>query len=165
MENNSLSQYVKTRAARERSKRGRVLAALLAALGAAAVIAPLWFSSLNYELTSCSEKLKSHLHDTDPGLYSEIQDVSIQRPWYSHSPEDWTYLVTVSGDPEPHVYRRPPGGFSGADGGVPRKTQAKTERARGQGPGALFVIRFRTRCRPRHRSGTGSRSVGRRRGP
>ena len=30
MENNSLSQYVKTRAARERSKRGRVLAALLA---------------------------------------------------------------------------------------------------------------------------------------
>ena len=116
MENNSLSQYVKTRAARERSKRGRVLAALLAALGAAAVIAPLWFSSLNYELTSCSEKLKSHLHDTDPGLYSEIQDVSIQRPWYSHSPEDWTYLVTVSGDPVPHVYRRSAGGFYRAAG-------------------------------------------------
>ena len=81
MENSSLSQYIKTRAARERSKRGRVLAALLAALGAAAVIAPLWFSSLDYELMSHSEKLKSHLHDTDPGLYSEIQDVSIQRPW------------------------------------------------------------------------------------
>ena len=56
MENNSLSQYVKTRAARERSKRGRVLVALLAALGAAAVIAPLWFSSLDYELTSRSEE-------------------------------------------------------------------------------------------------------------
>ena len=116
MENSSLSQYVKTRAARERSKRGRVLAALLAAFGAAAVIAPLWFSSLDYELMSYSEKLKSHLHDTDPGLYSEIQDVSIQRPWYSHSPEDWTYLVTVSGDPEPHVYRRSAGGFYPADG-------------------------------------------------
>ena len=116
MENSSLSQYIKTRAARERSKRGRVLVALLAALGAAAVIAPLWFSSLDYELMSHSEKLKSHLHDTDPGLYSEIQDVSIQRPWYSHSPEDWTYLVTVSGDPEPHVYHRSAGGFYPADG-------------------------------------------------
>ena len=115
MEHTSLSQYVKMRASRERSKRGRFPAALLAALGAAVIIAPLWFSSLDYELTSYSEKLKSYLHDTDPDLYDDIEDVVIQRPWYSHSPEDWTYLVTVSGDPEPHVYRRTAGGFYRAD--------------------------------------------------
>ena len=99
----------------EKSKKESILVILLFALGTAAVIAPFWFSSLDYELMSYSEKLKSYLHDTDPDLYDDIEDVVIQRPWYSHSPEDWTYLVTVSGDPEPHVYRRTAGGFYRAD--------------------------------------------------
>ena len=113
MENNSLSQYVKTRAARERSEARARSGALLAALGAAAVIAPSLVFLPELRAHELLGKLKSHLHDTDPGLYSEIQDVSIQRPWYSHSPEDWTYLVTVSGDRSLTSTAAPPGDFTG----------------------------------------------------
>lgn len=84
---------------------GKVLLVLILLMAAAWLAFTAVSSSLEYRMMSTKEQLKAHLQQ-EYQVYSSslFQSLDIQRPWYSLSPEAWTYHVTLSEGRGSHTY-------------------------------------------------------------
>ena len=90
----------------------RIICICLAAAAVLTLCGMILNSSLEYQLMSQTEQLKAQL-EKEYRMYATelIEHVEIQRPWYSLSPFDWTYVVTFSSGSETAYCRRKNRGF------------------------------------------------------
>ena len=87
-------------------KKKSLLIFCAAVIVAAALAFLMLRSSVKYKIMSKTEQLKAQLME-ERGLRSAalFDRVAVERPWYSLSPEKWTFAVTFAGG-ETVYYRR-----------------------------------------------------------
>ncbi len=62
-------------------------------------------TSVEYGMENSAEQLKNQLQEEYSEFSTElVQDIEIQRPWYSMRIHDWTYVVTLSENRGVHTY-------------------------------------------------------------
>ena len=69
-------------------------------------------SSLEYKVMANTEMLRAQLKE-EHQIYSQelFEQIEVERPWYSLSPSDWIFVVTLSPNSEVTYYRLVDGGF------------------------------------------------------
>ena len=87
-------------------KKRYLLILCLAVVIVLALAAIMLNSSLEYKVMSKTEQLKAQLQEEHHLRSKDLfESVEVQRPWYSLSPSQWTFVVTLSTDSEPRYYR------------------------------------------------------------
>ncbi len=78
----------------------------LVLVSAVALFALMRNSSLKYEIMSTREKLKAQLMEEYHMRTKDLfESVEVQRPWYSLSPSDWTFVVKLSTEADVKYYK------------------------------------------------------------
>lgn len=69
-------------------------------------------SSLKYKVMANTEMLKAQLEEEHQTYSKELfEHIEVERPWYSLSPSDWTFVVTLSPNSEVAYYKLVDGVF------------------------------------------------------
>ena len=92
-------------------KKSLLIIGLVAVLVVALTITMLR-SSLEYKLMANIEMLKAQLEEEYQTYSKELfQHIEVDRPWYSLSPSDWTFVVILSPKSEVYYYKLVDGVF------------------------------------------------------
>ena len=69
-------------------------------------------SSLEYKVMANTEMLKAQLEEEYQTYSKELfENIEVDRPWYSLSPSEWTFIVTLSSNSEVTYYKLVDGVF------------------------------------------------------
>ena len=93
-------------------KKKYLLMICLAVVILAALSAIMLHSSMEYKIMSKTEQLKAQIQEELQIRSRELfERIEVERPWYSLSPSDWTFVVKLSTDLETKYYRFVDGKF------------------------------------------------------
>ena len=93
-------------------KRKSLLIICLAAVLVVVLSAAILHSSLEYKVMANTEMLKAQLKEEHQAYSTELfEHIEVERPWYSLSPSEWTFVVTLSPNSKAVYYRLVDGVF------------------------------------------------------